>query len=167
MDAFATCVIYWTVRNLVDRGHTRIFNNVQIVGREPNQYPHFLHRIGLSEENALKVYDPHFQNTRIFGNLIHLTHGSVPDNKLGSVPIIATAIRDDDAKMRDVRDFVPLPLYFNKKRVGRLSGFPLSKDPREDQSESIKGIMKATAEAVLALEKKMLADVDKQEDLRQ
>lgn len=159
MDAFAFSVMYWTINTMVERGHTQIFNNVQVVSRDSKRYPHFLHKIGLPPENYLDVSDQAFKDTRIYANMVYPMDSEIIDAEYDSVPILGTAVQNYPRRMNDVKDYVPLHLYFAKEKVRVSKTNGLENDPERDRSASIAGIMSATAEAVLDLEKKILDDV--------
>lgn len=154
MDPFEFGIMVWILDWYVHQGHSRVFNQLSVVSRLENDYPHFIHTFS-PRTRYLNVRGEEFQRACAVGaNTMHLTHGSVIENQYASIPIIGQSTREDSVAMQNCREYVPLRLYYPEGQRPNARDIELGET---DYSGSFEGIMNETIRAVRQLEDTMLA----------
>lgn len=114
-------VIAETVRQYVEEGYARVFNEVALASRFRFKYPANLTK----KINYRDVVGKDFQDLcSLYANTIHLEHGTPFEFMRGAPPILSEAVCMDRTKIQDLQegqDYIPLNLFLDRtdRRISR------------------------------------------------
>jgi hypothetical protein len=122
MPFFEFLILYHIVKELIREWKTQVFNQVKIVGREPQI--HDSYQSYLNMDDFLSVKWTEFKKAcSIYANTVHLTHWQVFENSYmrTTTPIVWNAIMNNSQSMYFKNQWIknrvtPLDLDFRSKK---------------------------------------------------